>query len=240
MAESLAPQDFHHPRRGATSYRPPAIIAAIAFPAMLPLTPCCNAESIYSHARSLLKAPILTLVLGLLVLPGSALAGPQPGLAMHGEPLEAKGFTHFPYVNPDAPKGGRVTFAVQGSFDSLNPLIVKGAAADGVREYIYESLLARANDEPFSLYGLIAESVETPADRSFVEFTLRPEAKFSDGTPDHRRGRDLLARAVARSWAAQSPLLLQEGHQGGARRASARCDSRSMRAATARCRSSSG
>jgi len=183
VAESLAPQDFHHPRRGATSYRPPAVTAAIAFPAMLPLTPCCNAESIYSHARSLLKAPILTLVLGLLVLPGSALAGPQPGLAMHGEPLEAKGFTHFPYVNPDAPKGGRVTFAVQGSFDSLNPLIVKGAAADGVREYIYESLLARAYDEPFSLYGLIAESVETPADRSFVEFTLRPEARFSDGTP---------------------------------------------------------
>jgi peptide/nickel transport system substrate-binding protein len=102
---------------------------------------------------------------------------------MHGAPQEAKGFTHFPYANPDAPKGGRVTFAIQGSFDSLNPLIVRGAPADGVRDYIYESLLARANDEPFTLYGLIAESVETPADRSFVEFTLRPEAKFSDGTP---------------------------------------------------------
>jgi peptide/nickel transport system substrate-binding protein len=102
---------------------------------------------------------------------------------MHGEPKEIKGFTHFPYVNPDAPKGGRVTFAVQGSFDSLNPLIVKGASADGVREYLFESLLARAYDEPFSLYGLIAESVETPADRSFVEFTLHPAAKFSDGTP---------------------------------------------------------
>ena len=150
---------------------------------MLPLTPCCNAESIYSHARALLKAPFSLLVLSLLLIPGSALAGPQPGLAMHGEPREPKGFTHFPYVNPDAPKGGRATFAVQGSFDSLNPLIVKGAAADGVREYIYESLLARAYDEPFSLYGLIAESVETPADRHFVEFTLNPAAKFSDGTP---------------------------------------------------------
>ena len=72
---------------------------------------------------------------------------------------------------------------MQGSFDSLNPLIVKGEPADGVREYIYESLLARAYDEPFSLYGLIAESVETPPDRSFVEFTLNPAAKFSDGTP---------------------------------------------------------
>ncbi|MGH6832139.1 MAG: extracellular solute-binding protein, partial [Methyloceanibacter sp.] len=90
---------------------------------------------------------------------------------------------HFPYANPDAPKGGKVIFAVQGSYDNLNPLIVKGAAADGVREYIYESLLARAYDEPFSLYGLIAESVETPADRSFVEFTLNPVAKFSDGKP---------------------------------------------------------
>ncbi|HBH42183.1 MAG TPA: ABC transporter substrate-binding protein, partial [Rhizobiales bacterium] len=102
---------------------------------------------------------------------------------MHGEPQEAKGFTHFPYANPDAPKGGRVTFSIQGSFDSLNPLIVKGAPADAIRDYVYESLLARANDEPFTLYGLIAESVETPADRSFVEFTLHPEAKFSDGTP---------------------------------------------------------
>jgi peptide/nickel transport system substrate-binding protein len=118
-----------------------------------------------------------------MLLPGRAVAEPQAGLAMHGEPLEVQGFTHFPYANPDAPNGGRVVFAVQGSFDSLNPLIVKGAAAEGVREYIYESLLARAYDEPFTLYGLIAESVETPADRSFVEFTLRPEAKFSDGMP---------------------------------------------------------
>lgn len=107
----------------------------------------------------------------------------MPGLAMHGEPGEAAGFTHFPYANPEAPKGGRAVFAVQGSFDSLNPLIVKGVSAEGVREYVYESMLARAYDEPFSLYGLIAASVETPADRSFVEFTLRPEAKFSDGTP---------------------------------------------------------
>ena len=73
--------------------------------------------------------------------------------------------------------------AKRGTFDSLNPLIVKGVSAEGIREYVYESLLARAYDEPFSLYGLIAESVETPDDRSFVEFTLSPEAKFSDGKP---------------------------------------------------------
>ena len=151
---------------------------------MLALTPCCNAESIYSHARSLLKAPISTLVVSLtLALSGGAMAEPQAGLAMHGAPQEPNGFTHFPYVNPDAPKGGRVVFGVQGSYDSLNPLIVKGNPAEGLREYLYESLLTRAYDEPFTLYGLIAESVETPDDRSFIEFTLRPEAKFSDGRP---------------------------------------------------------
>jgi peptide/nickel transport system substrate-binding protein len=151
---------------------------------MLPLISCCNAESIYSHARRPLKAPISLLVSSvLLLLPASTVAEPQTGLAMHGEPREAQGFTHFPYVNPEAPKGGRAVFAVQGSFDSLNPLIVKGAPAEGVRDYIYESLLARAYDEPFTLYGLIAETVETPPDRSFVEFTLNPSAKFSDGSP---------------------------------------------------------
>ena len=127
-------------------------------------------------------------------------------------------FTHFPYVNPDARKGGRVMFGVQGSFDSLNPLIVKGNPAEGLRDYLYESLLARANDEPFTLYGLIAESVETPDDRSFVEFTLRPEAKFSDGTPITVDDVIFSHRAVARSRPSQSPLLLQEGRQGRADR----------------------
>ena len=70
-----------------------------------------------------------------------------------------------------------------GSFDSLNPFIVKGAPVAGMREYVYETLLARSYDEPFSLYGLLAESVETPEDRSWVIFQLRPEARFADGTP---------------------------------------------------------
>jgi peptide/nickel transport system substrate-binding protein len=140
-------------------------------------------EGIYSHARSRLKAPFFWLIVGLLLLPGSGRAEPASGLAMHGEPREGAGFSHFSYVNPDAPKGGRATFAVQGTFDSLNPFIIKGVSADGLRDYLYESLLARAYDEPFTLYGLIAEAVETPPDRSWVEFTLNPKAKFSDGTP---------------------------------------------------------
>src|SRR5262245_51100587 len=120
--------------------------------------------SIYSHARALLKVPISWLVLALILLPGGAQAGPNAGLAMHGAPRETAGFAHFPYANPEAPKGGRAVFAVQGSFDSLNPLIVKGVSAEGVREYVYESLLARAYDEPFSLYGLIAASLQAPTD----------------------------------------------------------------------------
>jgi peptide/nickel transport system substrate-binding protein len=147
------------------------------------LNSCCNAECIYSHARAPLKAPISLLILALLLPAGRGQAAAAEGIAMHGSPRETAGFTHFPYVNPDAPKGGRVTFAMQGSYDSLNPLIVKGEPADGVRDFVYESLLARANDEPFTLYGLIAESVETPPDRSYVEFTLDPRAKFSDGAP---------------------------------------------------------
>src|SRR6478736_5522980 len=138
--------------------------------------------SIYSHTPSPLKALSFLLFL-LVLLPGSRRCEPAPGIAMHGKPAEPAGFTHFPYANPDAPKGGRLTLAKRGSFDSLNPLIVKGESAEGIREYVYESLLARAYDEPFTLYGLIAEKVETPEDRSFVEFTLNPDAKFSDGTP---------------------------------------------------------
>ena len=102
---------------------------------------------------------------------------------MHGDPREQPDFQNFSYANPEAPKGGRARFAKQGSYDSLNPFIVKGVSGDGVREYVYETLMARAYDEPFTLYGLIAETVETPPDRSWVEFTLNPKAKFSDGTP---------------------------------------------------------
>ncbi|HYH71263.1 MAG TPA: extracellular solute-binding protein, partial [Methyloceanibacter sp.] len=138
---------------------------------------------IYSHARYPLKGFISGLLLGLLACALDARAEPMQGIAMHGEPQHPAGFRHFPYANPAAAKGGRLTLASQGSFDSLNPLIVKGESADGVREYVYESLMARAYDEPFSLYGLIAQTVETPADRSFVAFTLDPRAKFSDGTP---------------------------------------------------------
>ncbi len=115
------------------------------------------------------------------LLPGLATAEPQHGIAMHGEPALAAGFAHFPHANPAAPQGGRLNLGAQGTFDNLNPFIVKGTSAQGVREYVYESLMTRGPDEPFSLYGLIAASVDVPADRSSITFNLRPEAKFSDG-----------------------------------------------------------
>ena len=108
---------------------------------------------------------------------------PKHGIAMHGEPLYPADFTHLSYVNPDAPEGGRMTFGVIGSFDSVNPLVVRGAPARGVRDLSLESLMGRSFDEPFSLYGLLAETIAVSDDRSIVEFKLRSEARFSDGTP---------------------------------------------------------
>ncbi|MFT4151429.1 MAG: extracellular solute-binding protein [Paracoccaceae bacterium] len=102
---------------------------------------------------------------------------------MYGEPALPPDFTALPYANPDAPKGGRIVFGESGGFDSLNPFIVKGRAPAAVSEYTVETLMARSLDEPFTLYGLLAESVETDEARSWVAFTLRPEARFSDGKP---------------------------------------------------------
>ncbi|MEO1694624.1 MAG: extracellular solute-binding protein [Pseudomonadota bacterium] len=117
------------------------------------------------------------------VTPVSTLDARQHGLAMHGVPALPADFTHLPYVRPDAPKGGRLTLGIQGTFDSVNPFIVKGVAANTVRSYVFESLMARSADEPFTLYGLIAESVSISDDRREVVFHLNPAARFSDGTP---------------------------------------------------------
>ncbi|MCL4187254.1 MAG: extracellular solute-binding protein [Rhodobacteraceae bacterium] len=102
---------------------------------------------------------------------------------MYGEPALPPDFVALPHANPDAPKGGRIVFGESGGFDSLNPFILKGRAPFGLSPLTVESLLGRSYDEPFSLYGLLAESIETDDARSFVEFTLRPEARFADGTP---------------------------------------------------------
>ncbi len=105
------------------------------------------------------------------------------GIALYGDPKQPADFAHFSYVNPNAPKGGRLVLSSFGSYDSLNPLIVKGVAANGIRDLTIESLMARGLDEPFTLYGLVAETVEVPEDRSSITFNLNPKARFSDGHP---------------------------------------------------------
>ena len=105
------------------------------------------------------------------------------GLALYGEPALPEDFTHFPYVNPEAPSGGTLTqAAVGGSFDSTNPFIIRGTPAAGLFE-IYDTLLAGNPDEPFSLYGLLAEGIRLDPGREWVEFDLRPAARFHDGEP---------------------------------------------------------
>lgn len=109
--------------------------------------------------------------------------GPRHAIAMHGDPKEPIGFGHFPFVNEKADKGGEIIIAKSNAFDSLNPYIVKGTAWWEVRQLTFESLMMRNPDEPFTLYGLLAATIETPEDRSWVEFRLNPNARFSDGTP---------------------------------------------------------
>lgn len=110
--------------------------------------------------------------------------GPRHGIAMHGAPALPPDFTHLPYANPDAPKGGRLSIGFQGTFDSLNPFNLKaGSTAQGLHGNIFQPLMMRSLDEPFTLYGLIAKTIETDADRTWVVFRLDPRAHFSDGAP---------------------------------------------------------
>ncbi len=125
------------------------------------------------------------LAFGLLLASGVAklAAAESYAIAMHGTPALPADFIHMPYTNPDAPKGGRLVWGLSGTFDSLNPLIVKGLAVQQIRGFVVESLMARGYDEPFTLYGLLARSIETDDARSYVIFHLDPRARFSDGAP---------------------------------------------------------
>lgn len=107
---------------------------------------------------------------------------PSHGLTLWGKLKYPENFTHFDYVNPDAPKGGEVKLGAQGSFDSLNPFIVKGNKAPDSTVWVFESLMSGSQDEPQSVYGLIAKNALVAPDRSYVEFEMRPEARFHDGS----------------------------------------------------------
>nr|WP_280924973.1 MULTISPECIES: extracellular solute-binding protein [unclassified Ciceribacter] len=132
------------------------------------------------------------MLLGLIFLPfcGLAQAEPVHGIAMHGEPALSARYQSFPYANAQAKKGGKINYGVVGTFDSLNPFVLKGmrTTARGIwdPEYgnlFYESLMTRSSDEPFSLYGLLAETVEMDADRTYIQFNLNPKAHWQDGKP---------------------------------------------------------
>ena len=112
---------------------------------------------------------------------------PQHAIALHGEPKYGPDFTHLDYANPDAPKGGTLKLSSIGTFDSLNPLIVKGTPAAGLNflrsGFVYQSLMQNSWDEPFTLYGILAESIEVGENKSWVAFNIRPEATWADGQP---------------------------------------------------------
>ena len=131
----------------------------------------------FRHARLCVAGITLAL------MASTAHAEPAHGIAMYGDPALPPDFVSLPYANPDAPKGGEVVTGNVGTFDTLNPFTLKGEAPWQLRFLTHESLMGRSYDEPFTLYGLLAESVETGPNREWVEFTLREDARFSDGTP---------------------------------------------------------
>ena len=134
-------------------------------------------------SRRTLLLGCLATMLTALVRRAALAADGHHAIAMHGDPAWAANFTSPTYANPVAPKGGQLVQGVLGTFDSLNPFIVKGLPAANIRSYVIESLLARGYDEPFTLYGLLADSVETDAARTYVTFTINPAARFADGKP---------------------------------------------------------
>jgi microcin C transport system substrate-binding protein len=128
----------------------------------------------------------LLFILVMLLLSTSANAiefgRPVHGLAMYGKPKYSENFSHFDYVNPDAPKRGKITYGATGTFDSLNPYLLKGVSADGIGK-IYDTLTVSSDDETFSRYGLIAETMEVAPDKKSITFNINPKARWHDNVP---------------------------------------------------------
>ena len=126
---------------------------------------------------------IKAIAIGVAFLSSPVMAELRPAISMYGSPDLGPDFVSLPYANPNAPKGGTLILGEVGGFDSFNPHIIKGRAPWQLRFWAYETLMGRSWDEPFTLYGLLAETIETGPNREWVEFSLRPEARFSDGSP---------------------------------------------------------
>jgi peptide/nickel transport system substrate-binding protein len=134
-------------------------------------------------ARIALHRAVLAALAGLAFGAGAAAGAPSHAIAMHGEPALSADAA-LPYAAVDAPRGGRLNLANQGTFDSLNPFNLKaGSTAQGLIGNVFQSLMMRSLDEPFTLYGLIAESIDTNPERTTVTFRINPKARFSDGHP---------------------------------------------------------
>ena len=126
--------------------------------------------------------PLLLALLAFALIPCAQADSGKHAVAMHGAPKYGPDFSHFDYVNPDAPKGGQLRHHVVGTFDSFNPYIPQGNAAAGI-SYLYDTLTVASQDEPFTQYGLLAERIDIAADRRSVTYTLRPQARFADNKP---------------------------------------------------------
>ncbi len=129
--------------------------------------------------RASRRVVFAALAVALLAVPAQA----AHGIALFGGLKYPAGFHHFDYVNPSAPKGGILKLSYSGPFDSVNPYIIKGVAAPGVAQYLFQSLMTASYDEPQSYYGLIASDVVVAPDRSYADFTLNPKARWHDGKP---------------------------------------------------------
>ena len=137
-----------------------------------------------------MRALLALLAFALLAPAASAQSPPTPapgvtvshGFTVLGTPKLPADYKNFTYVNPDAPKGGTVTLAALGSYDSFNPFIIRGTSAAGLQD-VYDTLLRPSAEEVATAYGLVAETIEVPADKSWIAFNLRKEARFNDGTP---------------------------------------------------------
>ena len=141
--------------------------------------------------RSFSLKPLRVQALGLGLPAAVAVAAPanadiitSHGISTFGELKYEAGFPHLDYVNPDAPKGGQISVWGFGSFDSMHPYTTKGRSGQ-LSSIFFESLLEGTADEPDAVYGLVAESLEYPKDRSHVIFNMRPEARFQGGTTMH-------------------------------------------------------
>ncbi len=148
-------------------------------------------NGLIAFLRDAFLAGLLGVVFGAMPAQAATESAPDYALSMHGDVALPANFPHFPYANPDAPKGGTLTMGVVGTFDSLNPFVLKSmrTTARGLfgdvdlGNMVYETLMQRSRDEPFTLYGLLAEKVAVDPERKWVEFTLNPKARWSDGEP---------------------------------------------------------